>query len=33
MDTEVINDGASPKKADIYARFMEDLKAEAAKIK
>ena len=33
VDPEVLNETATPKKADIYARFLEDLKAEAANIK
>ena len=33
VDPEVLNETAAPKKADIYARFLEDLKAEAANIK
>ena len=33
MDTEVINSGLTPNAKDIYNRFLNDLKAEAAKIK
>ena len=33
MDPGIIKDGAAPQKSDIYARFIKDLKDEAAKIK